>query len=193
MIGLLPRIEQFRWQLNRARAAELLAYILVTAVFFLISWLALSSLAGDYEDYASAAEMLARLESRNPAGAASGTGARLQGSPFIEGPTLTIAGAALQRRVADAIEKAGGNLLSSQVDFQGPHERPGYVGLSVSCEIEQNGLQQLLYDLETGMPFLFIEQLVVQVPQSAGLIGAETGPARMRLQIDVSGQWQGAK
>lgn len=193
MISLSPSIEQFRAQLNRARAAELLAYVLVIAVFFLVSWLALSSLAEDYEDYASAAEMLARLEGRNPAGAASGAGAHLPGSPFVEGPTLTIAGAALQRRVADAIEKAGGNLLSSQVDFQGPHERPGYVGLSVSCEIEQNGLQQLLYDLETGMPFLFIEQLAVQVPQSAGLIGAETGPARMRLQIDVSGQWQGAK
>ena len=34
-------------------------------------------------------------------------------------------------------------------------------------EIDQSNLQQLLYELETGMPFLFIDQLVVQMPQSA--------------------------
>jgi general secretion pathway protein M len=48
----------------------------------------------------------------------------------------------------------------------------------------------LLYDLETGMPFLFIDQLVVQMPQSAGKIGSGLDSPRMRVQIDVSGQWQ---
>jgi general secretion pathway protein M len=50
-------------------------------------------------------------------------------------------------------------------------------------------LQQLLYDLEAGMPFLFIDQLVAQAPETG--TGALRG--KMRVSILVSGQWQGAK
>jgi hypothetical protein len=47
----------------------------------------------------------------------------------------------------------------------GTQAKTGFVGLLVSCEMEQPSLQKLLYDLEAGMPFLFIDQLDVQVPQ----------------------------
>ena len=99
---------------------------------------------------------------------------------------MTIAGADLQRRVAGAVTAVGGNVLSSQVDLQGSQANEGYVILSASCEISQTALQPLLYDLEAGMPFLFVEQLVVQAPQSGG----ETEGKQMRVQIDVAGEWQ---
>jgi general secretion pathway protein M len=56
-----------------------------------------------------------------------------------------------------------------------------------SCEIEQAQLQQLLYDLEAGMPFLFVDQLVIQTPV------AESGSGKLRILLAVSGQWRGAK
>ena len=84
-------------------------------------------------------------------------------------------------------------MLSSQVDLQGSQAKQGYVSLSANCEVGQGALQQLLYDLESGMPFLFIDQLVVQMPQSAGGASVETEAARMRVQIDVSGLWQVTK
>jgi general secretion pathway protein M len=58
-----------------------------------------------------------------------------------------------------------------------------------SFEIDQSELQKLLYDLEAGMPFLFIDQLVVQAP----LTSSVTGGGRLRLLLAVSGQWPGAK
>ena len=67
----------------------------------------------------------------------------------------------------------------------------GFVGLLVSCEMEQLSLQKLLYDLEVGMPFLFIDQLDVQVPQATAL--AEGGTGRIRVVLGVSGQWQAIK
>jgi general secretion pathway protein M len=106
---------------------------------------------------------------------------------------VTIAGAALQQRMVTAVNDAGGNVLSSQIDLQGSETKQGYVRLSANLEIDQSNLQQLLYELETGMPFLFIDQLVVQMPQSAGRIDTETETPRMRVQIDVSGQWQVSK
>jgi general secretion pathway protein M len=57
--------------------------------------------------------------------------------------------------------------------------------------MEQPALQKLLYDLEVGMPFLFVDQLDVQVPQTTANEGAGSG--RIRVVLGVSGQWQGNK
>jgi general secretion pathway protein M len=111
------------------------------------------------------------------------------GSPFLEGATVTVAGAALLQRVSAAITKFSGNVLSSQVDLQGPQAKIGFLSIIASCEIDQPGLQKLLYDLEAGQPFLFVEQLSVQAPASF----MSSGESKLRVLISVSGQWQGAK
>jgi len=56
-----------------------------------------------------------------------------------------------------------------------------------NCELDQAALQPLLYDLEAGMPFLFIDQLDIQVST------ATSGDGKLRFLLGVSGQWQGAK
>jgi len=104
----------------------------------------------------------------------------------ISGKTITIAGAALQERVDAAVKKAAGNVLSSQIDLQGPHAAEGFIGLTESLEIDQASLQPLLYDLEAGMPYLFVENLVIQTPPAFG--EAEGTP--MRILVVVSGQWR---
>jgi uncharacterized protein len=54
---------------------------------------------------------------------------------------------------------------------------------------EQPSLQKLLYDLEAGMPFLFVDQLDVQVSLTTAM--NESGSGRIRVVLGVSGQWQG--
>ena len=100
------------------------------------------------------------------------------------------AGATLLQRVAAAVGNAGGTVQSSQVDVSGAQQKDGFVGLVVSCELEQPALQKVLYDLEAGMPFLFIDQLDVQVPQTTAQ--SEAGVGRVRVILGVSGQWQAA-
>jgi general secretion pathway protein M len=177
--------------LARYPGVATVAYGVVLVVFLLIAWSALADLYGRYLDYAAAGELLDQIEGRRPA--AAGVNARADsaptGSPFLEGPTVTVAGASLQQRVTSAVTKVGGNVLSSQVDLEGSKAKQGYVSLVASCEVEQPALQQLLYDLEAGMPFLFVDQLVVQAPQA----GAGEDGGRMRVLLGVSGQWQGAK
>ncbi len=138
---------------------------------------------------AASSDLLAQLEGRKPSplaqAGASATGIP-SGSPFLEGQTLTVAGAALLQRVADAVNKVGGSVLSSQVDVQGVQAKDGFVNVLASCEVDYTVLQRLLYDLEAGMPFLFIEQFAAQSSTAAA---AESG--RMRLLLSVSGRWQG--
>ena len=100
-----------------------------------------------------------------------------------------MAGAALLQRVTAAVTKIGGSVLSSQVDLQGTEAKAGFLSVIASCEIDQPGLQQLLYDVEAGMPFLFIDQLVVQAPSSFGT----SAEGKLRVLLTVSGQWKGGK
>ena len=85
--------------------------------------------------------------------------------------------------------KLGGNVLSTQLDVQGTPARSGLLSMIASCEIEQSQLQKLVYDLEAGMPFLFVDQLEIQTPLSDS--GSENG--KLRVLLAVSGQWRGAK
>ena len=73
--------------------------------------------------------------------------------------------------------------------MQGVQSKDGYVSVLASCEIDQAALQRLLYDIEAGMPYLFIEQLVAQAP----LASAKQEGGRMRVLLGVSGRWQGEK
>ncbi len=183
-------LRSFRKYFSREHLLPVLGFAAVTMSLAIVIWLSLAGLVNDYLDYAASLDLLDRLEGRKPSIGSPIDASGMPGSPFLEGATVSIAGAALQQRVVSAVRAAGGNVLSSQVDLQGAEGKQGYVTLSASCEIAESALQQLIYDLESGMPFLFIDQLIVQAPQSSSVIGGEAAPARMRLQIDVSGQWQ---
>lgn len=165
------------------------AYVALLLILLTIVVSSLVDMAGQRAAVNASAAMLEQLEHRQLAatGTRSGEAAIPSGSAFLEGATVTVAGAALLQRVAHAVTKVGGNVLSSQLDVQGTHGKAGFVSMVASCELDQPSLQPLLYDLEAGMPFLFIDQLDIQAPTTS------SGEGKLRVLLAVSGQWQGAK
>lgn len=166
------------------------AYIglLVLLLFAVVT--SISDVIDQRGEVAASATMLQQLEGSKAARPnAAGDVTMPSGSAYLEGATVTVAGATLLQRVASAVAKFGGNVLSTQLDVQSTTSKPGFLSMIASCEIEQPQLQQLLYDLEAGMPFLFIDQLVVQTPTTGS--GAQGG--KLRVLLGVSGQWRGAK
>ena len=89
----------------------------------------------------------------------------------------------LLQRVTGAITRAGGDVVSSEIVPQGPEAKDGYLRAIATCELDQTAFQQLLYDIEAGMPFLIIDQLLVH--------SAERD--RLRLVLTVTGLWTGAE
>ncbi|MBK3665678.1 type II secretion system protein M [Bradyrhizobium diazoefficiens] len=167
-------------------------YVAVTGGLLLVAALSIADVIAHRQALAQTSDLLDQLRGRK--GAAKSAAAELAehpGAPFLEGPTVTVAGANLLQRVAAAVSNVGGSVQSSQVDVSGAQVKDGFVGLVVSCELEQPALQKVLYDLEAGMPFLFIDQLDVQVPQATAL--SEGGTGRVRVILGVSGQWQAGK
>ena len=168
-------------------AASLYIGLLVALLFAIVT--SVTDVIGQRGEVAASSAMLEQLEGRRPAKGAPGDVTMPTGSAYLEGATVTIAGATLLQRVAGAVVKFGGNVLSTQLDLQGPQTRAGFLSMIASCEIEQAQLQQLLYDLEAGMPFLFVDQLVIQTP----LAESGSGNGKLRILLTVSGQWRGAK
>jgi general secretion pathway protein M len=163
---------------------------LVVVLLFAVAT-SIADVVGQADEVASSTNMLEQLEGRRTA-AVRGSSDDVtipSGSAFLEGATVTIAGATLLERVAGAVTKFGGNILSTQLDLQGTQSRTGFLSMIASCEIDQSELQKLLYDLEAGMPFLFIDQLVIQTP----LTSSGSGTVRLRLLLAVSGQWPSSK
>jgi general secretion pathway protein M len=181
----------FERYLARFPSLAAAAYLALVALFGCAIWGAIADILQHHAAVASTHDILDQLQGRRSraSGAAGSPEGIPAGSPFLEGPTVTVAGAALLQRLAGAVTKVGGNILSSQVELQGTQSKDGFIGVIVSCELDQPALQKLLYDLEAGMPFLFVDQLVAQAP--AASTGSQEG--RMRVLLAVYGQWQGGK
>jgi len=184
-------MKMMRAYLRRFPIVAAICYVAVVAAFLAATWLHISDYFERSQLVAEASDILSHLEGRAPPSSrATAHGAPIvTGSPVLEGPTVTVAGAALLQRVAGAVTRAGGNILSSQVDLLGAQSKNGFVKVSVDCEVDQPSLQQLLYDLEAGMPFLFVDQLVAQAPETA----TNALSQKMRVSLLISGQWQGVK
>ena len=168
-------------------ASALYAGVIVLLVFVTLS--SISDLLDQRRELAESAAMLEQLEGHKPATRGASDVTMPSGSPYLEGATVTVAGAMLLQRVAGAVVKFGGNVLSTQLDVQGGPTKTGFLSMIASCEIDQPQLQQVLYDLEAGMPFLFVDQLLVQTPVST----PDSETTKLRVLIGVSGQWKGSK
>jgi general secretion pathway protein M len=172
-------------------AVATIGYGAVVAALLYLAGGAIADLLERRAAVAASADILDQLQGRRApvSNVAGAVGALPAGSPFLEGPTVTVAGAALLQRVATAVNRVGGNILSSHVELEGAQSRAGFVVVTASCEVEQPALQRLLYDLEAGMPYLFVDQLVAQAPVAS--VGSQQG--RMRVLLTVYGQWQGGR
>ena len=180
----LQKIEAW---LVRFPLAAVAAYAGLVALFAFTTVQTVLEISRSRDAAASSAEILQALEARHiasPAAARSDVSVPA-GSAFLEGPTVSVASAVLLQRVLAATKRVNGNTLSSQVDLQGPLAKSGFISVTFNIEIAAASLQPLLYDLEAGMPFLFIDELVVQP--------ATGSTDKMRLVLGISAQRQAGK
>ena len=176
--------------LTRYPSLSGLIYVALVIIFCLTALLSLTDIVNLYRARNASLEMLSRLDGRahiSSTDRSATTDSWPPGSPFLEGKTVTVASAALLQRIADTITHAGGTVASTEIQPQAAQSKDGYVTAIANCEIEQATLQQVLYDIEAGLPFLFIDQLTVQPPTLPGEGG------RMRVLLGVSGLWRSLK
>ena len=105
----------------------------------------------------------------------------------VSAPTETIAASSLQQYILNKLETQGESVHSIQTESS----RDGPEGLQrlnaqLTFESSINSLQQLLFELETGTPFLFVDGLSMQ-PSHAQSGGRPWD--RLRVSLAVSAYW----
>lgn len=178
-------------RLSRALALTLLAVL----AWLVYSWL-IQPVLDDYSEARAAAARLAPALARaargeGDLGALAAELARLkQNRPttagFLGSANESLAAAELQGRLNSSVAAARGELRSAQIlpaREEGTFRRVTIRG-QIAVTIAQ--LQRILYDLEAGSPFLFLDNVDIRTPQAAARGHAEGEPL-LEVRFDLYG------
>ena len=164
-----------------------LVYAGLLLVLIAATTLPIKSVLDQWDEVAALTGTLRLLDAHSMVPAhQDGEGVIRKGSAFLEGPTVTVAGAVLLQRLGDVVTRHSGSMSSSQLDVQGPRANDDHISVTANLEVAEVALQSVLYELEAGMPYLFVDELVVE-----GNSSLATSGGKLRVTITVSGQWQG--
>jgi general secretion pathway protein M len=181
-----------RLGLTREQLAALGALLVVLLGCVLAAGYSLSLRSDAADELAERRELLARL-ARAPAGVAGTSGpARIVEAPaaaFIDSPTHGQAGAQLQSYFARLATEQNATVAMSGVEAA-TREAPDDVLVQATLEISLDALQALLYQLETGTPYLTVGSLSVRPASPAAQRSTPDGP--LRVSLTLRGQWRRA-
>lgn len=152
-------------------------------------WVSWADLQARQDDVARAEEQLDRLRGR-----AADHGAGVDnwgvepGAAFIGGEKDTIAMAEFQRRVEASAAKAGGTVISRQVERADTETKNPDIELTIECDFDQPGLQRFLYDIESSTPFIFVDKLDLRTRNESD--GRARAEPRLRVSARLSSYWR---
>jgi len=81
---------------------------------------------------------------------------------YFEAPTPALAGAELQHKVQDIVNRADGRLISTQILPEQENERPPRVRVRIQIQGSTETLLKCLYEIERARPFLFVDKVSVR-------------------------------
>jgi hypothetical protein len=105
----------------------------------------------------------------------------------LAGETEAVAANGLQEVVTRAVEAAGGQIASAEVlRIVDGLEATRRIVVSIAFEGDISAVQQALFTLESGVPFVIVDALTLVPTESGGRIDDE----RLRVGLVVSGFWR---
>jgi general secretion pathway protein M len=130
-------------------------------------------------------DVLSRLEARARSGSQTHGETRVAAAParaFLDASTPGLAGAELQAYIARLADRHAA-LVSFGTQVSAGEDTADVVRIEASLDISLPALQVLLYQLESGTPYVFVESMTVRPATSAGAGGAENVPLRVTLGL----------
>jgi general secretion pathway protein M len=152
--------------------------------------LTLSIRADAAQELADRQDALARLEARAGPRADQGAPSKPAAAPveaFLDAPTLGLAGADLQAYVARLADRHAA-LVSFGQQASAGEDALNIVRIEASLDIKLPALQVLLYQLESGTPYVFVESMTVHSTNTAPSGDAEN--QTLRVTLGLSAFWR---
>jgi hypothetical protein len=171
--------------LNREQATAVGALCVLLIVCVSSVLLTLEIRADAVQELSDRQDVLSRLEVRARSRSEPHGETRVAAAPpqaFLDAPTSGIAGAELQAYVARLADQHAA-LVSFGTQASAGQDAADAVRIEASLDIGLRALQVLLYQLESGTPYVFVESMTVRATSSAGVSGAENFPLRVTLGL----------
>jgi general secretion pathway protein M len=121
------------------------------------------------------------------AGAAGQTG-RAPAAALIDAPTQGQAGAQLQAYLSRLARSQGASVMSSGIEGERKGE-PEAIRVQATLETSLGAMQILVYELETGTPYVVIESLSLQ-PATGGPQSAALADPPLRVVLVLRAMWR---
>jgi hypothetical protein len=174
-------------RLDREQAISLavLALLLLACLFAVGFSLQMRWNAGS--ELAEHRELVSRLETRMRADVARSHGAAPP-TAFLDAPTPGIANAKLQAYLAQLADLQHAGLVSSGGEAAKRDEAADTIRLQATLETDIQALRAILYQLETGTPYVFVDALTVQ-PASAS-VGRAVNDPLLRATLSLRAFWR---
>ena len=175
-------------RLDREQAVSLavLALLLLACVLAVGLSFQIRSDAG--RELAERREMLSRLQTRMRADAAGRSNATAPPAAFLDAPTQAIANAKLQAYLVQLADLQHAGLISSGGEAAKRDETPDTIRLQARLDMNLKALRAMLYQLESGTPYVFVDALTVQ-PASATAGRAIEDPL-LRATLSLRAFWR---
>ncbi|HMB77557.1 MAG TPA: type II secretion system protein GspM [Kiloniellaceae bacterium] len=178
--------------LSRPLALGILALLLALVGLFVVM-----PLVGSYSDgSASLAENRALIERYRQQTAretaledklAALSDLQLRSGFYLSGETEAVAAAALQDRFRALAAQSGAEVKSIQSLPPKTEEGLSRVGVRVALAADSESFYRLLHDLEGGSPYIFVENLELQLQRKSGGLGKIDETGKLSLRLDLFG------
>ena len=155
-----------------------------------MSFAAMQDLQAQFESKTHTLEVLRRQTGSTLVGKAR-TGLSDAHAAVISAPSETVAASELHKAILGVLESAGGSIHSIQAEATADVLGEGLRRLNVQITFDGpiEALQKALFNLETRIPFAFIDALSVQ-PAATAAPGDEPG-RMLRVTLVASSYWKG--
>lgn len=123
------------------------------------------------EGHASMQQELSSLQRRNPSSVY-----------YVSGETPALASASMQKYIKQIVDQQGGELISTQAVKDEGSDGPANIRLKVNLRSDMNASSRILYQLESGRPLLFTDNVTI----SARLVRGASAGDSPRISLDTS-------
>jgi hypothetical protein len=138
---------------------------------------------GAAQELTQRSDRLARLQARAKAEADRRAAAVAPAEAFVTAPTQGVAGAQIQAHLMKLAGEQRATVISSGIEPGKREDQPDSIRLQATLEMNATALQALLYQLESGTPYVFVDALAVQMPGTASQRAAEDPLLRVTLGL----------
>lgn len=181
------------WPPERRRKAAL-AFLAgaVVASLLLVAlpvWLAHRHYDVALEDIDKRLARYERLSAARPALERKLEAVRAMGSRkyFLKASAASLSAAEIQERVRQFVEGSGGRMISVQVGQPRSEGRFRQVAVTLQLNANVAALRRILYAMETGEPYVFIDSLMVRAQVPPGFKAPPGVEPEMFIQLEISG------